>query len=255
MAWRRRSLALVLLVVAFAFQFLPWTRIERATFALPLPDRGHLRHGRGRLRGGRGAALVGVAAATPSPSWCWPRSSGFLVYPLGSAMAMPDWYINAARSYPPWNYDFQFPDPPQGPRAELLSATRSSWPPGRWWPSAPRRSPCSAAPYSEPRPPHGDDEQDEPRPGRARPARRTGGRRRAGTARSGTRRRRRSGSARRSARRLSLRPDGVAAGAPHAGAAAPGWAGAAGGGPPATPAGGGMSRRAAPSGTTIHITM
>jgi uncharacterized membrane protein YgcG len=32
MAWKRRSLAMVLLVVAFAFQFLPWTRIERATF-------------------------------------------------------------------------------------------------------------------------------------------------------------------------------------------------------------------------------
>ena len=32
LAWRRRSLALVLMVAAFAFQFLPWTRIERATF-------------------------------------------------------------------------------------------------------------------------------------------------------------------------------------------------------------------------------
>ena len=33
LAWRRRSPALVLLVAAFAFQFVPWTRIERATFA------------------------------------------------------------------------------------------------------------------------------------------------------------------------------------------------------------------------------
>ncbi|HTI29044.1 MAG TPA: phospholipid carrier-dependent glycosyltransferase, partial [Methylomirabilota bacterium] len=31
-AWRHRSLALVLVVAAFAFQYLPWTRIERATF-------------------------------------------------------------------------------------------------------------------------------------------------------------------------------------------------------------------------------
>jgi hypothetical protein len=33
---------------------------------------------------------------------------------------MPDWYINAARALPPWNFGFQFPDPPQGDRAELL---------------------------------------------------------------------------------------------------------------------------------------
>jgi hypothetical protein len=40
---------------------------------------------------------------------------------MGSALAMPDWYINAARALPPWNYGFQFPNPPQGDRAELLS--------------------------------------------------------------------------------------------------------------------------------------
>ena len=33
LAWKRRSLALVLIVAAFAFQFVPWIRIERATFA------------------------------------------------------------------------------------------------------------------------------------------------------------------------------------------------------------------------------
>ena len=27
----------------------------------------------------------------------------------------------AARTLPPWNYAFQFPDPPQGERGELLS--------------------------------------------------------------------------------------------------------------------------------------
>lgn len=33
LAWKRRSPALVLLVFAFGFQLIPWTRIERATFA------------------------------------------------------------------------------------------------------------------------------------------------------------------------------------------------------------------------------
>jgi len=46
---------------------------------------------------------------------------GVLIFPLGSALAMPDWYINAARALPPWNFGFQFPDPPQGTREELLS--------------------------------------------------------------------------------------------------------------------------------------
>ena len=47
---------------------------------------------------------------------------GVLVFPLGSALAMPDWYINMARSFPPWNYAFQFPNPPQGDRGELIAA-------------------------------------------------------------------------------------------------------------------------------------
>lgn len=119
LAWRRRSLALVLLVMAFAFQWLPWTRIERASFmyhyltALPF-------------------ALIAVAAfvdeALRRP---WLRDiaiaflaaavvAGILVFPLASALPMPDWYINAARALPPWNYDFKFPDPPQGDRGALL---------------------------------------------------------------------------------------------------------------------------------------
>jgi hypothetical protein len=47
---------------------------------------------------------------------------GVLVFPLGSAIAMPDWYINMARSFPPWNYAFQFPNPPQGERGQLITA-------------------------------------------------------------------------------------------------------------------------------------
>ena len=46
---------------------------------------------------------------------------GILIYPIGSALAMPDWYINAFRALPPWNYAFQFPPPPQGERPPLLS--------------------------------------------------------------------------------------------------------------------------------------
>jgi hypothetical protein len=30
--------------------------------------------------------------------------------------------VNAARALPPWNYGFQFPDPPSGDRGELLAA-------------------------------------------------------------------------------------------------------------------------------------
>ncbi len=48
--------------------------------------------------------------------------AGILVFPLGSALAMPDWYINAARALPPWNYAFQFPGPPSGERAQLVSS-------------------------------------------------------------------------------------------------------------------------------------
>jgi hypothetical protein len=48
--------------------------------------------------------------------------AGVLVFPMGAALAMPDWYINAARALLPWNYNFQFPDPPQGDRGDLISA-------------------------------------------------------------------------------------------------------------------------------------
>jgi hypothetical protein len=54
---------------------------------------------------------------------------GALVFPLGSAMAMPDWYINLARTLPPWNYAFVFPSPPQGQRTELINAdyVKAAW--------------------------------------------------------------------------------------------------------------------------------
>jgi hypothetical protein len=58
------------------------------------------------------AFLVGVAVV------------GALVFPLGSAFAMPDWYVNAAKALPPWNYYFQFPEPPQGHREALLEVDR-----------------------------------------------------------------------------------------------------------------------------------
>jgi 4-amino-4-deoxy-L-arabinose transferase-like glycosyltransferase len=120
-AWRRRSPALVLLVAAFAFQFLPWTRIERATFqyhylsALPF-------------------AMVAVAYVVDEMLQTWSYRplaiaflvlaavAGVLVFPMGSALAMPDWYINLARALPPWNYSFVFPSPPQGERTALISA-------------------------------------------------------------------------------------------------------------------------------------
>lgn len=120
LAWRRRSWALILVVVAFAFQFVPWARIERSTFQYHyltavifafvavafvldevLRDRW--------LRDYGIAFLVAVAV------------TGLLIYPLNSALAMPDWYINAARTLPPWNYAFQFPIPPQGVRPPLFS--------------------------------------------------------------------------------------------------------------------------------------
>jgi len=120
-AWRRRSLALVLLVAAFVFQFLPWTRIERATFQYHYLTAVMF-------------AMVAVAYVVDEGlrSWNWrPLATAFLVlaaiagvlvFPLGSALAMPDWYINMARALPPWNYNFQFPGPPQGQREQLLSA-------------------------------------------------------------------------------------------------------------------------------------
>jgi predicted membrane-bound dolichyl-phosphate-mannose-protein mannosyltransferase len=121
MAWKRRSPALVLLVAAFALQFLPWTRIERATF--------HYHYLTALM-----FAMVAVAYVVDEMLRSWTYRpfalaflilavvAGLVVFPLGSAMAMPDWYINAARSYPPWNYAFQFPNPPQGDRVELFSA-------------------------------------------------------------------------------------------------------------------------------------
>jgi predicted membrane-bound dolichyl-phosphate-mannose-protein mannosyltransferase len=120
-AWRRRSAALVLIVAAFAFQFLPWTRIERATFQYHYLTAVMF-------------AMIAVAYVVDEGlrSWSWrPLATAFLVlaviagvlvFPLGSAIAMPDWYINFARALPPWNYAFQFPNPPQGDRGQLLSA-------------------------------------------------------------------------------------------------------------------------------------
>jgi hypothetical protein len=120
LAWRRRSWALLLVAVAFAFQFVPWARVERATFqyhyltavlfgfvaiAYVLDEVLRDRY----LRDYGIAFLVAVGL------------TGLLIYPLNSALAMPDWYINAARTLPPWNYAFQFPSPPQGERPPLIS--------------------------------------------------------------------------------------------------------------------------------------
>jgi predicted membrane-bound dolichyl-phosphate-mannose-protein mannosyltransferase len=120
LAWRRRSWALLLVAAAFAFQFVPWARVERATFqyhyltavlfgfvaiAYCLDEILRDRY----LRDYGLAFLVAVAI------------TGLLIYPLNSALAMPDWYINAARALPPWNYAFQFPAPPAGERPPLVS--------------------------------------------------------------------------------------------------------------------------------------
>jgi Gpi18-like mannosyltransferase/4-amino-4-deoxy-L-arabinose transferase-like glycosyltransferase len=121
LAWKRRSAALVLVVAAFAFQYVPWLRIERATFAYHYLTAVVF-------------AMVAVAYLVDEllrrPAWrdlaigylCLVAVVGLLVFPLGSALPMPDWYVNAARALPPWNYGFQFPDPPSGDRAELVSA-------------------------------------------------------------------------------------------------------------------------------------
>jgi dolichyl-phosphate-mannose-protein mannosyltransferase len=120
-AWKRRSIALVLLVAAFAFQLVPWTRIERATFAYHYFTAVIF-------------AMIAVAYVVDEllrrPAWRDLAIGylglvvlfGILVFPLGSALPMPDWYVNAARALPPWNYGFQFPDPPSGDRGELLAA-------------------------------------------------------------------------------------------------------------------------------------
>jgi hypothetical protein len=121
LAWKRRSLALVLVVAAFAFQFVPWLRIERATFAYHYLTAVVF-------------AMIAVAYVIDEllrrPAWrdlaigylALAVVAGLLVYPLGAALPMPDWYVNAARALPPWNYGFQFPDPPSGDRAALVSA-------------------------------------------------------------------------------------------------------------------------------------
>jgi len=123
LAWKRRSLALVLIVAAFAFQFVPWIRIERATFAYHYLTAVIF-------------AMIAIAYVVDEllrrPAWrelaiaylVLAAIVGVLIFPLGSALAMPDWYANAARALPPWNFDFRFPDPPTGNREELLSLDR-----------------------------------------------------------------------------------------------------------------------------------
>ncbi|MFN2484435.1 MAG: phospholipid carrier-dependent glycosyltransferase, partial [Candidatus Limnocylindria bacterium] len=119
-AWRRQSLALLLVAMAFGLQWLPWTRIERATFlyhyftALPffMLALAYLADDALRRRSTYGIAIgVGVAAVVV----------GLLLYPINGALPMPDWYIHAFQALPPWNFSAQFPDPPQGQR-ELISA-------------------------------------------------------------------------------------------------------------------------------------
>ena len=122
LAWKRRSAALVLIVAAFAFQIAPWTRIERASFAYHYLTAVIF-------------AMIAVAYIIDEllrrPAWrelavgflALVVVIGVLVFPLGAAVPMPDWYINAARTLPPWNYAFQFPDPPQGQRGDLVSAS------------------------------------------------------------------------------------------------------------------------------------
>ncbi len=122
LAWRRRSAALVLLVAAFAFQFVPWIRIERATFAY---------HYLTALIFAMVAVAYVVDELLRRPAWRQVAIgylglvalAAVLIYPLNSALAMPDWYVNAARALPPWNYAFQFPDPPSGDRGDLVSAS------------------------------------------------------------------------------------------------------------------------------------
>jgi predicted membrane-bound dolichyl-phosphate-mannose-protein mannosyltransferase len=121
LAWRRLSPALVLLVAAFAFQYLPWTRVERATFQyhyftavlFAMIALAYLVDEALRSRAYQALAVAFLVAAV---------IVGVLVWPLGAAWPMPDFYMNAARALPPWNYNFQFPNPPQGPRGDLVSA-------------------------------------------------------------------------------------------------------------------------------------
>jgi C-terminal four TMM region of protein-O-mannosyltransferase len=120
LAWKRRSPALVLVVAAFAFQLVPWIRIERATFAYHYLTAVIF-------------AMIAVAYVVDEllrrPAWrdlaigylILVGIAALLIYPLGAALPMPDWYVNAARALPPWNFGFQFPDPPSGDRGELVS--------------------------------------------------------------------------------------------------------------------------------------
>ncbi|MDQ2941843.1 MAG: phospholipid carrier-dependent glycosyltransferase [Chloroflexota bacterium] len=120
LAWKRRSPALVMLVAAFAFQYLPWTRIERATFqyhyltavTFTMVAIAYLVDEALRRWALRDLAIGFLVLAVVA---------GVLIFPLGYPLSMPDWYINALRSLPPWNFYFKFPDPPQGSRAALLS--------------------------------------------------------------------------------------------------------------------------------------
>jgi hypothetical protein len=121
LAWKRRSMALVLVVAAFAFQLVPWVRIERAAFAY---------HYFTAVMFAMIAIAYVVDELLRRPAWRdlaigylgLVALFGILIFPLGSALPMPDWYINAARALPPWNYAFQFPDPPAGDRGDLVSA-------------------------------------------------------------------------------------------------------------------------------------
>jgi hypothetical protein len=120
LAWKRRSAALVLVVAAFAFQYVPWIRIERATFAY---------HYLTAVVFAMIAVAYTVDELLRRPAWrqlaigylVIVAVAGILIFPLGAALSMPDWYVNAARALPPWNYGFQFPDPPSGDRNELIA--------------------------------------------------------------------------------------------------------------------------------------
>jgi hypothetical protein len=122
LAWKRRSPALVLIVIAFGFQFVPWARIERATFAY---------HYLTALVFAMIAVAYLVDEALRRPEWrevaigylALAAVAGLVIFPLNSAIPMPDWYINAARALPPWNFAFQFPDPPAGDRGDLLGTS------------------------------------------------------------------------------------------------------------------------------------
>ncbi|HEX2221545.1 MAG TPA: phospholipid carrier-dependent glycosyltransferase, partial [Candidatus Limnocylindria bacterium] len=120
LAWRRGSLALALLAVAFAFQYLPWTRIERATFQY---------HYLTAVVFAMVAVACFVALGLRRVAWrelaigflIAAAVAGLIIYPVASALPMPDWYANAMRALPPWNFYFQFPDPPQGERGDLFA--------------------------------------------------------------------------------------------------------------------------------------